>query len=413
MRSVYAHTETVRRACVAMIAAALTFAGSVSSLIAQTQPAPTRPADNPAPQQPSGNEPGQYWFDLAQVHQRYGMTDEAEKCYTKAVEVVKSPQMKAQILSNWAELLLKNKKFADASDKLSQALVLTDDMRAKWRIAQRLARAFEETGDLDAAAAQYEFLMQNAEKPEQKDWAQNRLFDLYQRLGKCDDLIKRLQVAAVRNPSDPAPLQALVTIYTRIKPDDAAARKAATELAIIKSDDPSVLMQLADLDVRMKDINNAVYFYLKVASLQPAQRATCYERICSAYLSLSQKDKALEYAERETRVAPESAQAWLHLGDVCMSVGQGEKAVSAFSTARLLAQSDAERDTIKLHLANAYRAMNQDADAISLYKELSENSKSPVSAQAKYELFQLYSQRGALDKVEIKATETPTPPAPK
>ena len=79
----------------ALILAAWLLGAAAPYLTAQT-PAPSAPAPRPDAQQPSGSEPGQYWYDQAQLQQRYGMTDEAEKCYAKAIEAAKTDDEKKE-----------------------------------------------------------------------------------------------------------------------------------------------------------------------------------------------------------------------------------------------------------------------------------------------------------------------------
>jgi len=391
----------------ALILAAGMLAWSVPYLAAQTPAAP-----RPEAQQPSGNEPGQYWYDQAQLHQRYGMTDEAEKCYAKAVEAAKGPQIKVQIFTSWGDLLENRKKLADAAGKFSQGLALAQDAPTQWRLGQSLAHALESTGKTEEASEQYQVLMKTAQQPGQREWARDRLFDLYRRLDKPEDLLRIFESLAAEDPQDSLALQALVWIYRDWKQDLPAARAAAVKLMALKSDDAQVILQLADIEVRLKNTGQAIALYEKLGGAQPAQRATCYDRISNACFSVNQNDPGLEWAEKAAKVEPQSAMSWMHFGDVCCGHGQAPKSLAAYAKADTLTQSEDDHDTIKLHLANAYRSLKRDDEAIAFYKELSEKPKSPMREQAKRELFELYSQRGMLDKVKIDVVEPPAAPPP-
>ena len=395
----------------ALILAAWLLGAAAPYLTAQT-PAPSAPAPRPDAQQPSGVEPGQYWYDQAQLHQRYGMTDEAEKCYAKAIETAKGPQIKVQVFTSWGGLLESQKKLTDAADKYSQGLALAQDAPTQWRLGQSLAQALENTGKTDEASAQYQALMKTAQQPGQREWARDRLIDLYRRLQKTDELIRIFEDLAASDPQDSLSLQALVWIYRDWKQDLPAARAVAVKLLAIKGDDAQVILQLADIEVRLKNTEQAIALYEKLGGSQPAQRATCYERISNAYFSSDQKDKGFEWAEKAAKVEPQNAMSWMRFGDTCCNYGQAPKSLPAYAKADSLAQSEGEHDTIKLHLANAYRSLKRDDEAIAFYKELAAKPKSPMHEQAKRELFELYSQRGLLDKVKIDLVETPaTPPA--
>ncbi len=210
----------------ALMLAAWLLGASASRLAAQT-PALSAPAPHPEAPQPSGAEPGQYWYDQAQLQQRYGMTDEAEKCYAKAIETAKSPQIKVQVFTNWGDLLERQKKPADAADKFSQGLALAQDAPTQWRLGQSLAQALDSAGKTDEASAQYQALFKSGRQPGQREWAQDRLIDLYRRLQKPDDLIRVFEDLTASDPQDPLPLQALVWIYRDWKQDLPAARAAA------------------------------------------------------------------------------------------------------------------------------------------------------------------------------------------
>jgi len=381
-------------------------------LAAQTQSAPVGPAPRPQAQQPSGSEPGQYWYEQAQLNQRYEMTDEAEKCYAKAIEAAKGTQIKVQVFTSWGDLLERQKKPADAADKFSQGLALAQDAPTKWRLGQSLAHALESSGKTDEASAQYQILMKTGRQPGQREWARDRLLDLYRRLQKTDELIRIFESMAAEDPQDSLALQALVWIYRDWKQDLPAARTAAVKLMALKGDDAQVILQLADIEVRLKNTDQAIALYEKLGGSQPAQRATCYDRISTAYFAADQREKGFEWAEKAAKVEPQKAMLWMHYGDICCGYGEAPKSLAAYAKADTLAQSEGDHDTIKLHLANAYRSLKRDDEAIAFYKELSEKPKSPVREQAKRELFELYSQRGMLDKVKIDVVEPPATPPP-
>ncbi|MGO8703616.1 MAG: tetratricopeptide repeat protein [Candidatus Brocadiia bacterium] len=396
----------------ALILAAWLLGAAAPHLTAQTSPAPSAPAPRPEAQQPSGPEPGQYWYEQAQVNQRYGMTDEAEKCYAKAIEAAKGTQLKVQVLTSWGDLLQRQKKPADAAEKFSQGLALAQDAPTQWRLGQSLAQALDNAGKTDEASAQYQTLFKTGRQPGQREWARDRLIDLYRRLQKTEDLIRVFEDLAASDPQDPLPLQTLVWIYRDVKQDLPAARAAAVKLLALKSDDAQVILQLADIEVRLKNTEQAIALYEKLGGSQPAQRATCYERISNAYFSSDQKDKGFEWAEKAAKVEPQNAMCWMRFGDACCNYGEAPKSLPAYAKADTLAQSEGDHDTIKLHLANAYRSLKRDGEAIAFYKELAAKPKSPVHEQAKRELFELYSQRGLLDKVKIDLDETPAAPPP-
>jgi tetratricopeptide (TPR) repeat protein len=395
----------------ALILAAWLLGAAAPYLTAQT-PAPSAPAPRPDAQQPSGSEPGQYWYDQAQLQQRYGMTDEAEKCYAKAIEAAKGPQIKVQVFTSWGDLLQSQKKPADAADKFSQGLALAQDPPTRWRLGQSLAQVLENSGKTDEASVQYQALLKTAQQPGQREWARDRLMDLYRRLQKTDDLIRIFQDLAASDPQDTVALQALVWIYRDWKQDLQAARAEAVKLLAIKSDDAQAILQLADIEVRLKNTDQAIALYEKLGGSQPAQRATCYERISNAYFFSDQKEKGFEWAEKAAKVEPQNAMSWMRYGEICCNYGEAPKSLPAYAKADALAQTEGDHDMIKLHLANAYRSLKRDEEAIAFYKELAAKPKSPMREQAKRELFELYSQRGLLDKVKIDLVETPaTPPA--
>jgi tetratricopeptide (TPR) repeat protein len=392
----------------ALTLAALLLGAAAPVLAAQAPPVPAAPEA----QQPTGGEPGQYWYEQAQLHQRYGMSDEAEKCYAKAIEAAAGPQIKVQAFTSWGDLLENRKKSADAAEKFRQALALAQDAPVKWRLGQSLARSLDNAGKPDEASEQYQVLMKTAQQPGQREWVRDRMFDLYRRLDKTEELIRAFESMASDDPQNSVVLQALVWIYRDWKSNLTAARAAAIKLMAVKGDDAQVILQLADIEVRLKNTEQAIRLYEKLGGSQPAQRATCYDRISNAYFSINQNEQGLEWSEKAAKIEPQAEVYWLRFGDICCNHGQAPKALAAYARADTLAQSEDEHDTVKLHLANAYRSLKRDAEAIAFYKELSAKPKSPVREQAKRELFELYSQRGLLDKVRIDVPEQPSSPPP-
>lgn len=369
---------------------------------------PSFPGKRPMPR---SSDPGQYYLELAQVHQRYQHDEDAAKCYAKAIEVAKSGRIKVQILTAWSSSLMRQKKPADAQAKLEQALSIAGDKRDKCRIALSLARLLEEQGKTDDAAKQYEFVMSNTDQPWQRESAQSQLFAAYQKAGKLDTIAKKYEDALAKNPNDELALRALLSIHSRIKPDMEAARRVCSQLAAIKQDDPDVMNQLAGLHLRANDVKSAVAIYRKLAEKHPAQKTRYYERISSAYLRTDDKDKALEWAEKIVKADDKNPQAWSRFAEICMRAEQTGKALEALKKAGDLARSGQQKEMIQLRLADAYRSMKRDDDAINIYKELSENCKSAhIRRRAKRQLFDLYEQKGMLDKVDF---DKPGKPAPK
>ena len=349
------------------------------------------------------DDPGQYHFELAQVHQRYGKFDEAQQCYTRGIEVAKSPQLKVRILSAWGHWLAKTKKPDEARAKFEQALAVAENERTKCQIALSLARALEQAGKIDEAAKHYEYVASHAETPWLRESAQNQLFSAYRKAGKLDEMVKRYQDALAADPKDEAAMRALLAIHSRIKPDTGKALAVCEQLSALKPDDAAVLTKLADLHLRARQTDKAIAIYEKLAEQQPAQKSRYYERISHAYLTTKDKEKAVQWAEKIVQSDSKSAHAWSRFAEVCLRADQPQKAVAAFQQAVSVARSDSQREMYQLSLGDAYRKANRDQDAIAIYEKLGKESKSPhIRRRVKRQLFDLYEQKGMLDKVKFE-----------
>jgi tetratricopeptide (TPR) repeat protein len=364
-------------------------------------------------QQPAGPEPGQYWFDQGQLQEHYQMSDEAQKCYAKAIATAQGTPIKIQAYESWGDLLERRKLNEEAAGKFYKAQALADDPERKWRLLQRSAQNLETAGKTDQAGTQYQVLMKTGRRPGEREWARDRICDLYRRLQKPEELYRIFENMARSDPQDAMALQTLFWLYRDVKGDYAAAHAPAVKLMAIKGDDVQVILQLADLEVRLKNTEQAISLYEKLCGSHPEQRATCYDAISNAWFQAGQPQNGFEWAEKAAQVEPQTMSRWIHCGDLYYWNGQAEKSLGAYAKADSLAQTEGDHDNVKLHVANAYRELKRDAQAIVMYKELCDNPKSPVRDQAKHELIELYSRRGMLDKLKIDVVEPPAPPAPK
>lgn len=347
-------------------------------------------------------DPGMLDLELARVYQRYGEADKANEHFAKAAEVAKDSRVKVQILSAWGDGLLRQKKIAEAKDKLQSAIGLAEDVRSKTQLAMRLAMALEQEGDTAGAMEQYAFVVKNATGDLERHDAERQLFSSYQRAGKLDGLIAKYEATVTRNPKDEGTLRALLTIYTGVKRDNGAALRVCEQLAVLKPADNPLQTQIAELYMQNGNAEKAVEIYQKQMESDPQRKQYYASRITYAYIMANQNDKAIEWAEKLTQEDSENVNAWSRLGDVCLRAKQNDKAVSSYEKAIGLSKAGREKEMIQLRLAGVYKTINQDDKAISILKQLTQTAQSEhTQKQAKRQLFDLYEKKGMLDKVKF------------
>lgn len=387
------------------VAVCVVVAGWASGALAQMPPGRVsirRPGTMP-PRTPKTTDPGQYHYDLAKVHERYGKKEATGAAYAKASEMAKNPTLKSRILAEWGQWLVKNGKSEEGVKRMREAFEATKDNRAKCRQALSLARALEKARKPEEAATLYEYVMANAEDKWLKSQAQRQYFSAYKRAGKLKELVKRYTDRLVKNPKDEAALQALFYINTRLVSKPKEAMKYGEQLAKLKPGDTQVTRQLADLYLRSGASDKAVSLFEFLAKADPKQSRYYYGRIVDAYLKKKQNDKALEWAKRLLEQDKKSSYAWSRLGSTYMRAGKNAEAVDAMKEAVKVAKTDYERESHMLQLAGVYTRLKKDHDAILLYGKLAETAKSQfVKKRAKRELFMLYERKGLLDKVQFK-----------
>lgn len=351
---------------------------------------------------PAESDPGQYHYDLAKVHERYGKKDAAGAAYAKAAETTKDPAVKARILTAWGEWLVRNGRSAEGVKRMREAFDLTKDNRTKCRQALSLARALEKAKKSDEAASLYEYVMENAQDKWLKSQAQRQYFHAYKRAGKLKELVKRYKDRLVKNARDEAALQALFYINTRLESNTKEAMKYGQMLTKLKPNDTQVMRQMADLYLRARDVDKAVATFEFLAKAEPKQATYYYGRVVDAYLMVKQTDKALKWAKELLDKDKKSSYAWSRLASTYMRAGKNEEAIGAYKKAVELAKAGHERESHMLQLAGMYTRLNKDHDAILLYGKLAETAKSQyVKKRAKRELFTLYERKGLLDKVKF------------
>ena len=365
------------------------------------RPSFPRPGRRPKPSADK-KDPGQYHFELAKVHQRFGAKDEANAAFAKAAQLAKDKQLKSQVLSQWGEWLLRAGKSDQGKAKIEEAMKLTTDQRSKCRLALTLARFLDKAGKADEAAAQYEYVMTLSKDRWMRQQAERQFFWSYKKAGKLGDLIKRYEAKLAKNPKDESALSGLMTIYSQVKPDPKKAMAACEKLAKLKPDDVSVARQLAELHLRARQPDKAVAVFEYLAKAEPRQANYYYTRIIDAYLMGEQNDKAIAWAKKLVAKDAKNTYSWSRMGQTCLRAGRNDEAIKAFKKAIEIARTQSERESIELRLAGVYRQLNRDHDAIAVYGRLAKSAKSEYTKKrAKQQLFDLYAKKGMLDKVRF------------
>jgi tetratricopeptide (TPR) repeat protein len=241
------------------------------------------------------------------------------------------------------QLLLRDRKLAEAQAPLERALKLAADDQAKLEVYQALVPVYRDLPETEKFVEAQEFIIRHAErKVGRRRAARDVTAFLFQR-GKATPAIARYEAALKSNTNDQVALEVLAEMYFRVQPNPTRAAELQARLDVINTGLATALATRLEQD----------------ADAAPQTAAWLLKDAASAWLEAGDKAKALAAAKKSLAQPPEQRSTILTyqwrdgLGDVLLAAGEPALAVQQFEAAVAASQPGVLRQSAEKKLAEA------------------------------------------------------------
>jgi len=243
--------------------------------------------------------PASYYYELARVHQRYGMNNQAATAYEKAAELEKDPNVRGGILLDLTRLYIDLGENEPASKTIQRALEEKKNDIEKAKLLLEIAEIYHRQKNF----IQYENILQKIialdQKPPQRRQAKSKLLELYRQQHRIEELILKLQKLVRSNPADTESLEDLAMIYIEIERDSKKALPYLERLVEVNPGDRRATMQLGSLYKMHKLHAKAIALYEKqLHNADPKQAEFYRNMLIGTYLELNDRKNADKYADQ-------------------------------------------------------------------------------------------------------------------
>jgi len=372
---------------------------------------PLRPPRIPGPfRAPRPIKGGDYYYELAEVHKRYGVYDKAIEMLQTAIEKETDAAKKTRFYESLSEAYQMAGKTKEAAEQIKRALASAESVEEKCRYNSALGRILEQAGEVEEAKKAYEFVVANATRDIQKRSAQLSLFRLYQRSGQLDSLIADLEKKLKDNPSDVEALNTLAQIYNSVIRQPAKALPVYERLAKLKPEDKTILNRLVYLYQSNKEYEKAAEVYQRIIEASPPlNKSYYYQHVSRMYMLAGNKDEAVKWAEKSLSEAGTRPYTYVSVAQIYLQSNMVEKALQLYDRAQEACSRPIEKHQIALRFADLFARNNRENKAEDLYKYvLEEATIASFRSQARSKLISLYRQQGRTDEIQalIKEAES-------
>ena len=354
-------------------------------------PVPSQPYRRPLPM-----KGGDYYYDLAEVHKKYGVYDKTVEMLQTALEHETDPGKKLRLYESLGETYELMRKPKEAAAEIKKALSAAQTVDEKCRYSAILARILEEAGNFEEAREAYQFVVENATRDTLKRGARTSLYRLLQKAGQLDRFIADLEKQLEQSPADQAALESLAEIYNSVLHDPANALLAYERLARLNPKDTAALNRLVYLYQINKEYEKAAEVYQRIIeSSPPANRAYYYQHVSQMYMLAGKKDEAVAWAEKSLAESGARPYSFLSVAQIYLQNNRVEEALQLYDRAAEGCSSPLEKHQLALRFADLFGRGGKEEKAEELYKlVLEEGAVESLKAQARSKLISLYQQQG-------------------
>jgi putative PEP-CTERM system TPR-repeat lipoprotein len=207
--------------------------------------------------------------------------------------------------------------------------------------------------------------------------------------GEAERALEIAERAELLDPEDPRVLESLGNAH-RALGDKIMAQSLYRRLSTDAGYESVRLLKIARLQFLAEDLGGALWTISKAVQADPALLVARVKQV-ELLAALGKTDDALEAARALAGERPESPESHRVLGDVLMSVSDGEAGLAAYQRAAELAPSEAA----VLRVYRAHRALKQEAAARDLLEK--RLAGSPADRRVREALAEDYMRAGEWD----------------
>ncbi len=379
-------------------------------------PPPVRPpyATRPVPR-PRPIEGGTYYYELAEVHKRYGAYDKAIEMLQTAIEKETDAPKKSRYYESLSEVYQAKGDTKGAAEQITKVLATAQTVEEKCRYNGILGQIYEQAGDTEGAKKAYEFVATNAKDDTQKRGAQLNLFRIYQKSGELDKVIVDLEKKLEANPGDEESLSTLAQIFNSVVREPARALPVYERLSKLNPKDMTILNRLVYLYQSNKQYEKAAETYQRIIEATPSpNKSYYYQHVSRMYMMAGKKDEAINWAEKSLSEEKAAPYTYVSVAQIYLQNNLADKAVELYDRALALCQRPIEKHQVALRFADLFAQNNKEDKAEEIYKGvLKEAVETPIKSQARSKLIALYRKQGKTSEIEALTAEEGKAPAPK
>lgn len=357
---------------------------------------------------------GDYYYDLAEVHKKYGVYDKAVEMLQTALEKESDPGRKLRLYESLGETYELMKQPKEAAEQIQKALSATQTVDEKCRYSAILARILEQAGNLEEAKEAYQFVVNSATRDTLKRGARTSLFRLLQKSGQLDRFIADLEKQLEQDPADQAALESLAEIYNSVLHDPVKALLAYERLAKLNPKDTAALNRLVYLYQVNKEYEKAAEVYQRIIEASPpTNRTYYYQHVSQMYMLAGKRDEAVAWAEKSLSEGGTRPYNFLAVAQIYLQNNRVEEALQLYERAEKACSSPLEKHQLALRFADLFARSGKEDKAEELYRlVLEQGPVESLKTQARSKLISLYQEQGKETEVKKLMGEPAGAPKP-
>ncbi len=392
---------------IVLVAVVSICAGESSTAPGAERPEPPPRTFRPAPgrgalPRPRRIEGGSYYYELAEVHKRYGVYDKAIEMLQTAIEKETDATRKTRYYDSLGEVYQMQGKPKEAAAQIKKAFEGAQTIEEKCRYSNILGRIYEQAGDIESAQKAYEYVVENAAGDSQKRSAEVTLYRLYQKSGALDNIVAALEKKVEQNPDDEESLDKLAQIFNSVSREPARALPVYERLAKLKPKDQTILNRLVYLYQMNKDYEKAAEVYQRMMDITPSRnKSYYYQHVSRMYMMAGKSEEAIRWAERSISEGLSSPYAYVSAAQLYLQNNLPDKAFELYDKAVESCRRPTEKHQVSLRFGDMFAQNKREDKAEELYKSVMEEATlATFRSQARSRLITLYRKQGKTAEIQ-------------
>ena len=314
-----------------------------------------------------------YYADLAQVHAKYKVYDQAEECLKNAIELEENNTVSSGHAFQLAQLYLQWGRDDDAEMMYEFSLELTPDASSLVNRSRELARFYEGKKQYDKAEAVYTQALKKAEGPVART-LRKEFYRMCLKSGRLDEIIARKEKEAADN-KDAIVLADLGYLY-RLSGDKKKEMETYQKLSEADPRDQKALFQLANAYRAAGETDKAAEAFEKLIKINPPARPYYISEIVKLYTRAGRTEEAEKWSnELVSDEERETSAGRARLARLYNELNVYDKAIEHYLAAVKLAEDPRQKEQYELQLARVYLNARKLAEAEEICKRLVDSTK--------------------------------------